>query len=74
MGDTGGRKPREGYICRACGSDAHHINDCLVANQRPPGGDRYGARGKRGPQKEIGRESAPSVLPPILMLTVGLCS
>ena len=57
MGDTGGRKPREGYICRACGSDAHYLDDCPVANQRPSGGDRHGnQRGKRGPLKEIGRE------------------
>lgn len=57
MGDTGGRKPREGYVCRACGSDAHYIDDCPVANQRPAGGDRHGnQRGKRGPPKEIGRE------------------
>jgi hypothetical protein len=54
VGDTGGRKPKEGYVCRACGSEAHYLEDCLVANQRPPPGDRRG--GRRGPPKEIGRE------------------
>ncbi|KAF9482819.1 nuclear protein [Pholiota conissans] len=49
-GDTGGRKPKPGYLCRACGSDGHYLEDCLVANQRPPQSDR---RGKRGPPKEI---------------------
>lgn len=56
VGDTGGRKPREGYVCRACGSEGHYIDDCPVANQRHPQGDR---RGKRGPPKEIGRKSPP---------------
>ncbi|KAF9256836.1 hypothetical protein L218DRAFT_172786 [Marasmius fiardii PR-910] len=53
VGDTGGRKPKEGYVCRACGSDAHYLDDCPVANQRPThsGGER--GRGKRGPPKEI---------------------
>ncbi|KDR81728.1 hypothetical protein GALMADRAFT_207150 [Galerina marginata CBS 339.88] len=50
-GDTGGRKPRPGYVCRACGSEGHYLEDCLVANQRPPQGDRRGA--KSGPPKEI---------------------
>ncbi|KAF8911042.1 CwfJ C-terminus 1-domain-containing protein-like protein [Gymnopilus junonius] len=50
-GDTGGRKPKPGYVCRACGSENHYIEDCLVANQRPPQGERRS--GKRGPPKEI---------------------
>jgi hypothetical protein len=40
-------------VCRACGSDAHYLDDCPVANQRPVGDQ---ARGRRGPQKEIGRK------------------
>jgi len=51
LGDTGGKKPREGYICRACGSDAHYIDDCLMSSQRPS--DLRERRGKRGPPKEI---------------------
>jgi Zinc knuckle len=54
VGDTGGRKPKEGYVCRACGSEGHLLEDCLVANQRPPQGDHRG--GRRGPPKEIGRK------------------
>ncbi|GBE81690.1 hypothetical protein SCP_0400610 [Sparassis crispa] len=52
VGDTGGRKPKEGYVCRACGSEAHYIQDCPIANQSSSG--QYGARGPRGPPKEIG--------------------
>ncbi|KAG6854723.1 hypothetical protein C0991_002436 [Blastosporella zonata] len=52
QGDTGGKKPKPGYVCRACGSELHLLEDCLVANQRPPQGERRG--GKRGPPKEIG--------------------
>ena len=51
VGDTGGRKPREGYVCRACGSELHYIQDCPVANQTGTGG----RQGKRGPPKEIAR-------------------
>ena len=51
-GDTGGKKPRPGYVCRACGSDKHFIEDCNVAkegrNERGPN-----RRGPRGPPKEI---------------------
>lgn len=54
MGDTGGRKPKEGYVCRACGSEAHYIDDCPVANQRQTGGSER-RNGKRAPPKEIGR-------------------
>ena len=50
-GDTGGKKPKPGYVCRACGSEGHYLEDCLVANQRAPQGERRG--GKRGPPKEI---------------------
>jgi hypothetical protein len=59
VGDTGGRKPKEGYVCRACGSELHLLEDCLVANQRPAHGERRG--GRRGPPKEIGRKSWPLV-------------
>ncbi|KAG5637761.1 hypothetical protein H0H81_003328 [Sphagnurus paluster] len=52
QGDTGGKKPKPGYVCRACGSEMHLLEDCLVANQRPPQGERRG--GKRGPPREIG--------------------
>jgi hypothetical protein len=48
VGDTGGKRPREGYVCRACGSEAHYIEDCPVANQRH-------TTQKRGPPKEIER-------------------
>ncbi|KAF8503799.1 nuclear protein [Russula emetica] len=34
VGDTGGRKPREGYVCRACGSELHYIEDCPVIKDR----------------------------------------
>lgn len=54
VGDTGGRKPREGYVCRACGGDGHYLDDCPITNQRAPPGDRKG--GRRGPPREIGRE------------------
>ena len=47
VGDTGGRKPREGYVCRACGSELHYIQDCPVARQSHSQG--------RGPLKEITR-------------------
>lgn len=56
VGDTGGRKPKEGYVCRACGSELHYIQDCPVANQS--GGGRHGGRGQRGPPKEIARKQA----------------
>ncbi|KAJ6531281.1 CwfJ C-terminus 1-domain-containing protein-like protein [Mycena capillaripes] len=52
LGDTGGKKPKEGYICRACGSDAHYIDDCPASSQRPPR-DEHRGRGRRGPPKEI---------------------
>ncbi|KAI6150609.1 CwfJ C-terminus 1-domain-containing protein-like protein [Pisolithus tinctorius] len=51
-GDTAGRKPKEGYLCRTCGSGSHYIEDCPVTSQqtsRP-----HGERAKRGPPKEIG--------------------
>ena len=48
VGDTGGKKPPEGYVCRACASETHYIQDCPVASQRP--------RGPRVPQKEIARK------------------
>jgi hypothetical protein len=49
VGDTGGKKPREGYVCRACGSENHYIQDCPAA--------AVSARGQRsGPVKEIARE------------------
>lgn len=54
VGDTGGRKPREGYVCRACGSEAHYIQDCPVAAPRE--GGKHGTRGPRGPPKEIAPE------------------
>ncbi|CDO73593.1 hypothetical protein BN946_scf185014.g63 [Trametes cinnabarina] len=49
VGDTGGKKPREGYVCRACGSELHYIQDCPVAKQTGP---REGG-GRRGPPKPI---------------------
>lgn len=57
-GDTGGRKPPAGYVCRACGSELHMIDDCPVVLQkrgeRERGGDSGGGgRRKGGPQKEI---------------------
>jgi len=33
VGDTGGKKPREGYVCRACASTEHYIDDCPIAKQ-----------------------------------------
>ncbi|KAF8330085.1 CwfJ C-terminus 1-domain-containing protein-like protein [Cantharellus anzutake] len=42
-GDTGGRKPPPGYICRACGSEAHLIRDCPSMKERP----------RRDPVREI---------------------
>ncbi len=54
VGDTGGKKPREGYVCRACGSENHYIDDCPVANERP-GGGRGGKRGH--PPRELARTS-----------------
>ncbi|KAJ3569956.1 hypothetical protein NP233_g4719 [Leucocoprinus birnbaumii] len=51
VGDTGGRKPKPGYICRACGSEEHYIEDCLVVRQPQGGGERRSRR--RGPPKEI---------------------
>jgi len=50
VGDTGGKKPKPGYVCRACGSENHYLDDCLVANERAPQSER---RSKRGPPKEI---------------------
>jgi hypothetical protein len=52
-GDTGGRKPKPGYVCRACGSEEHYIEDCLVVRQSQ-GGERRSGRG--GPPKEIARK------------------
>lgn len=56
-GDTGGKKPKPGYVCRACGSEDHYLEDCLVANQRPSHNERRG--GKRGPPKEISSQFRP---------------
>ncbi|KAJ7709435.1 CwfJ C-terminus 1-domain-containing protein-like protein [Mycena rosella] len=53
LGDTGGKKPKEGYICRACGSDAHFIDDCPASSGRPPQNDHRQRGGRRGPPKEI---------------------
>ncbi len=55
VGDTGGRKPREGYVCRACGSELHYIQDCPVAKQ---GGRERNGRANRGPPKEIARKDS----------------
>ena len=52
-GDTGGKKPREGYVCRACGSTEHYLEDCLVAQQGRT------ERLRRDPMKEIARMSTP---------------
>lgn len=60
VGDTGGRKPREGYVCRACGSELHYIQDCPVASQSHSQG--------RGPPKEITRKSCRVVLSAIYSL------
>lgn len=49
MGDTGGKKPREGYVCRACGGTEHYLEDCLVAKQGQTD------RPRRDPAKEIAR-------------------
>lgn len=55
VGDTGGRKPREGYVCRACGSELHYIDDCPVANaNRNTRGGGGGGGGKRRPPRELG--------------------
>ena len=54
VGDTGGRKPREGYMCRACGSDQHYVEDCLIPNEKSRQTERRG--GNRRPPKEIARE------------------
>ena len=48
VGDTGGKKPREGYVCRACGSENHYIQDCPTAQARP--------KGQRAPPKPIARK------------------
>lgn len=51
VGDTGGKKPKPGYVCRACGSENHFLDDCPVANQ---GVSREGGGGRRrDPPKEI---------------------
>ena len=49
VGDTGGKKPREGYVCRACGGTEHYLEDCLVAQQGRT------ERPRREPTKEIAR-------------------
>ncbi len=54
-GDTGGRKPPKGYVCRACASELHLIQDCPVAAQSS---NQRGPRGRdRGPLKPIDRAS-----------------
>jgi Protein similar to CwfJ C-terminus 1 len=52
VGDTGGRKPREGYVCRACGSELHYIDDCPSVQERRAGGEHRS--GRRAPPKELG--------------------
>jgi hypothetical protein len=52
VGDTGGKKPREGYVCRACGGTEHYLEDCLVAQQGRT------ERPRRDPAKEIARTFA----------------
>ena len=54
VGDTGGKKPREGYVCRACGGTEHYLEDCLVAKQGRTD------RPRRDPAKEIARKPASS--------------
>lgn len=58
VGDTGGKKPPPGYVCRACASELHLIQDCPVTTQtrREPQGR------KGGPPKVIGRECAALLL------------
>ena len=65
VGDTGGRKPREGYVCRACGGDGHYLDDCPVANHRHPGADR--PTGKKGRSKEIARKPHSCPLSPEIL-------
>ena len=50
-GDTGGRKPPQGYVCRACGSELHLIKDCPVAAQGPKENHK-----SKGPPREIARK------------------
>jgi len=47
-GDSGGKKPKPGYVCRACGSELHLIEDCPTQHTR---GSR--APMERGPPKPI---------------------
>lgn len=54
IGDTGGRKPKEGYVCRACGSELHYLEDCSTYKQQPKGAPK-GKRG--GPPRELARAS-----------------
>ncbi|KAH9079155.1 CwfJ C-terminus 1-domain-containing protein-like protein [Lactarius deliciosus] len=51
VGDTGGRQPHEGYVCRACGSELHYIKDCPIVQERRTPDNRMSSR--RGPTREV---------------------
>jgi hypothetical protein len=59
VGDTGGRKPKPGYVCRACGSEEHYLDDCSIMRQTQRGERRSS---HRGPPKEIARECPTSLV------------
>ncbi|KAF6764024.1 nuclear protein [Ephemerocybe angulata] len=58
VGDTGGKKPKPGYNCRACGSENHYLEDCPQANQSRSSRPERGSR--RGPPKEISSQIIPT--------------
>lgn len=78
MGDTGGRKPRKGYVCRACGSELHYIEDCPDVKDRRSS-DKHSNQSRRVPHGDVGPDecwfclSNPSIAKHLLVAVGGEC-
>ncbi len=76
MGDTGGRKPRKGYVCRACGSELHYIEDCPDVKDRRSS-DKHSNQSRRVPHGDVGPDecwfclSNPSIAKHLLVAVGG---
>jgi hypothetical protein len=78
VGDTGGRKPRKGYVCRACGSELHYIEDCPDVKDRRSS-DKHSNQSRRVPHGDVGPDecwfclSNPSIAKHLLVAVGGEC-
>ncbi len=78
VGDTGGRKPREGYVCRACGSELHYIEDCPVVKDRRACDEQRNYQ-RLGRAREVGPDecwfclSNPALLKHLIVAVGGEC-